>query len=109
MYIPDRWMLIEIKGDDPHYRIFGSWYGSYLAGSSWRINSGITYYTEDLNFYYFHGSSGSVYRCHKQNYGISAYGATVLAHYTKDPNVVALLECPDISRILEKREETHAL
>jgi len=100
MYIPDKWMLVHIGGDDPHYRVFGSWYGGYLHGDSWRMNSGITRCDEEGDYYVFHGSSGSQYRCHKKCYGTTAYGASILEGYKKEAKeFTALQECPDIPTI----------
>lgn len=69
MYTPDYWCVIKVNGPDPHYRVFGSWSGSYLYGSSWRMNSGITKVEYDGTNYKFYGSSGSVYICHQEMYG----------------------------------------
>lgn len=78
MYNPDKWLVIKINGTDPHYRVFATWYGGYLNGDSWRMNSGITKVTEEGDYYLFEGSSGSVYRCHKESRGTSGYGSGVL-------------------------------
>ena len=78
MYTPDLWLVIKINGTDPHYRLFGSWYGGYMGSDEWRMNSGIKSVTEDENFYYVHGASGSTYNCHKKSKGISGYGSSVL-------------------------------
>ena len=67
-YTPDNWVVIKLKGDDPHYRVLAGWSGGYLTGDSWRMNSGITKVHEDEAFYYFYGSSGSIYRCCKESY-----------------------------------------
>ena len=67
-YNPDNWVIIKNKGDDPHYRVLAGWSGGYTTGDSWRMNSGITSVTEDDDAFYFAGSTGSVYRCHKQSY-----------------------------------------
>lgn len=78
-YSPDGWMLVKIGGTDPHYRVFGSWAGGYLDGDGWRLNSGITEVLEDDEFYYFKGSTGSVYRCYKEAYGrLTSYNWSVL-------------------------------
>lgn len=69
-YFPDNWVIIKIKGDDPHYRVLGGWSGGYTTGDSWRLNSGITRVEEDNDCFYFYGSSGSVYKCGKQVYGL---------------------------------------
>ncbi len=68
MYVPDNWVIIKIKGDDPHYRVLAGWSGGYLGGDSWKLNSGITEVEKDDDWFLFHGSSGSVYRCHKEAY-----------------------------------------
>jgi len=68
MYEPDNWVVIKFKGDDPHYRVLAGWSGGYLDGDCWRMNSGITRVDSDENFYYFYGSSGSCYKCHKNVY-----------------------------------------
>lgn len=76
-YTPDNWVIIKIKGDDPHYRVLGGWSGGYATGDSWRMNSGITRVEEDKEFFHFYGSSGSVYNCHKSQYGLRMNNAHV--------------------------------
>lgn len=84
MYTPDLWLIVKINGKDPHYRVFGSWYGGYMGSDSWRMNSGIKSITEDDDYYYIHGSSGSTYNCHKKSKGISGYGSSVLNQMIKN-------------------------
>jgi hypothetical protein len=82
-YTPDCWIVVKITNNESkkfHHRVFANWYGGYLNGDSWKLNSGITKVEVDDNHYLFHGSSGSVYRCHKNNYSTSGYGAGVLAN-----------------------------
>jgi hypothetical protein len=67
-YYPDNWVIIKIN--NTHYRVLAGWSGGYATGSSWRMNSGITSVTEDDNYYYFSGASGSSYVCHKESYGL---------------------------------------
>ena len=69
---PDSWVMVRVDTVDkgPYYKIFGSWSGGYLDGDSWRMNSGVESVTEDDDYYYFKGLSGSVYQCHKKGYGI---------------------------------------
>jgi hypothetical protein len=98
-YSPDSWCIVKITGTHPHYRVFGSWSGGYLDGDSWRLNSGITSVTEDDEFYYFYGSTGSVYRCYKEGYGIrSMHNRGVLEDYCeKSHNTMeAIYEKPEI-------------
>ena len=65
---PDNWVVIKMKGDEPHYRVLAGWSGGYLDGDSWRMNSGITRVENDGDCYNFHGLSGSCYSCHKESY-----------------------------------------
>jgi len=98
MYTPDRWMILKITGADPHYRVFGSWFGGYLGSDSWRMNSGIVSVEQDGEYFIFKGSSGSEYHCHKKTYGSSSYGYGVAAGYEKnsDGKLEILQEMPDI-------------
>jgi hypothetical protein len=76
-YFPDNWVVIKLKGDDPHYKILAGWSGGYTQGDSWRMNSGITRVEVDEQYFYFYGSSGSCYRCHKEAYGIRMNNAEI--------------------------------
>lgn len=98
MHNPDNWMIIKIIGSDPHYRVFGSWYGGYGGSDSWRMNSGIVSVREDGNYFIFKGSSGSEYTCHKDTYGASLYGYGVATSYAKnsDGKFKIIEEMPDI-------------
>lgn len=102
METPDRWVLLKIGGEDPHYKIFASWRGGYLSGDSWRMNSGIVGVTKEGDFYLFRGASGSVYRCHKDGYGIaSSYSASVADGYCKrSKGIIKLLKkMPKVMRM----------
>lgn len=86
MYTPDYWLILKILGKDPHYKVFGSWSGSYLCGQSWRMNSGIESVTEHLGWYDIIGSSGSVYRCNDTRYGANSYGSDVVTDFVNRAN-----------------------
>jgi len=75
----DNWVVIKMKGDDPHYRLLVGTSGGYLDGSSWRLNSGITEVNETNDYYYIKGSSGSEYRCHKGSYTLRMNNAHIWA------------------------------
>lgn len=70
IYAPDNWVVIRITIDKPHYRVLGGWFGGYLQGDSWRMNSGITKMEEEEDFLNFYGTSGSCYKCNKNTYGL---------------------------------------
>ena len=97
-YTPHRWLIVRVNVADPFYKVLGVWYGGYLHGDSWRMNSGIERVVEEEKGYELHGSSGSVYLCGKENYGTSAYGASILEGY-KD--LVTPLSEVDAIKILE--------
>lgn len=82
-YTPDRWLLVKITGTDPHYRVFGSWFGGYLGSDSWRMNSGITSVKEEGDYYIFKGHSGSEYHCYKKAYGAHSYSYGVINGYAE--------------------------
>ena len=84
-YTPDRWVMLKIcsKGNTT-YKVLAGWGGSYLHGQSWKLNSGVTKVEEDGQCYLFHGYSGSVYRCHKNSYGLTSFTTGILASFQKD-------------------------
>jgi len=80
---PDYWLVIKITSLDNSqttYKVFATWYGSYLSGESWRLNSGIKSVALVDDFYIFTGYSGSQYHCHKNGYGNTGYGTSVLSN-----------------------------
>jgi hypothetical protein len=76
-YFPDNWVVIKLKGDDPHYRVLAGWSGGYTTGDSWRMNSGITRHEFDGDYWYFYGSSGSFYKCYVDSYGLRMNNAYI--------------------------------
>ena len=76
-YTPDNWVVIEIKGKDPHYRVLAGWSGGYTTGDSWRLNSGIVRCTFDGDYWYFYGSSASCYKCYVDSYGLRMNNASI--------------------------------
>lgn len=64
---PDRWVILKLPNN--YYKVFATWFGGYLDGDSWRLNSGIKDIQQDDENYFFIGFSGSVYKCGKENYG----------------------------------------
>lgn len=80
MYTPDKWMVVKLESPkSTHYRVFATWKGGYTYGDAWKLNSGIVSVEEDKEYYYFNGASGSVYQCHKEMYGTTFYGQSVIA------------------------------
>ncbi len=85
-YMPDRWVMLKIQkeGQDPVHKILAGWGGSYTHGASWKLNSGITKVIQEDDQFLFEGSSGSVYECRKNCWGLSAYTALILENFQKN-------------------------
>lgn len=82
-YTPDRWVVVKIEGKDIPlvYKVFACWYGGFLNGDSWKMNSGIKKVSKKKNCWFFDGFSGSVYQCYEGAYGTNMYGAGVLNNF----------------------------
>lgn len=82
-YRPDCWVIIRISpnGQEPHYRILAGWYGGYLDGDHWKINSGIEKVEVEGDYYKFIGTSGSTYYCHKEAERLSGMTSSVFNMY----------------------------
>lgn len=72
MTTPDEWVVLKIlsASDGTFYKVLGSWYGGYLHGNSWRLNSGIERVEKTEDSFLFYGFSGSCYECGFNNYGM---------------------------------------
>lgn len=72
-YEPDSWVVLKMTHKDQTlYKVLGGWSGGYINGSSWRLNSGIERAKYDISndVWKFYGSSGSVYNCCPNMYGL---------------------------------------
>ena len=86
-YCPNKWVVVKISVDGKTlHKVFGTWWGGYLHGDSWRLNSGIKAIFDDGDYVCFEGFSGSTYRCHKDMYGASAYTGGVLQSMVDETN-----------------------
>jgi hypothetical protein len=82
-YTPNRWVVVDITVDGESIKkVFAGWYGGYLDGDSWKLNSGIVKEEEFETSWEFTGYSGSVYICYKSAYGLSSYMSSVLSGWT---------------------------
>ena len=83
-YIPDKWQIVHLKMDElDTNKVMGSWYGGFLGSDNWRLSSGITNVIEHDTYYEVHNESGSVYKCHKEAQGMSAYTSQVYLDFKK--------------------------
>ena len=64
----DNWQVLKIITEkETFYKLLAGTSGGYLTGNSWMLNSGIEECEEDGDYYLFHGTSGSTYKCHKES------------------------------------------
>jgi hypothetical protein len=85
-YTPDVWVVLEFDAPQlevPLRKVFAGWYGGFAGSNSWKLNSGITAVRRDGDWFEFDGYSGSVYRCHANNYHLSGLMLDVLANWRK--------------------------
>ena len=85
MTTPDKWVVLKIlsASDGTFYKVLGSWYGGYLYGNSWRLNSGIERVEKTENAFLFYGFSGSCYECGFNNYGMHLESSGVVEELKK--------------------------
>ena len=92
MTTPDKWVVLKIFSVSygTFYRVLGSWYGGYLHGNSWRLNSGIERVVKaSKDTFLFYGVSGSCYECRINNYGMHLESSGVVEELKKlRPNIV---------------------
>lgn len=87
-YRPDKFVVLRIEyPEETLYKVFGTWSGGYTTGDSWRMNSGISKVEVKGVEILFHGYSGSVYHCHEDSYGTSAWTHGVLQHLVEGAKV----------------------
>lgn len=81
-YTPDRWVVLEfVTPKETLRKVFAGWYGGYLGGDSWQLNSGIVKIREQDDVFEFDGYSGSTYFCHRNCYGMGGYMHSVLTNW----------------------------
>lgn len=100
-YNPDSWVVLKMTHKEQIiYKVLGGWAESYTNGSSWRLNSGIERAEYDISndVWKFYGSSGSVYNCHPDAYGLRVATYPVYQQMIdKYPTQVEMLENQDWS------------
>lgn len=86
VYTPNLWVIVKVtkatgNNREDDYRVFGSWRGSFAEGERWRMNSGIVSCSVKDGSVYFGGGSGSLYKVREENYGMTAWTASVLESF----------------------------
>lgn len=107
-YEPESWVIVKISpaNKEPYYRVLAGWSGSYLYGSSWKMNSGITSFEELEDCYIFYGFSGSSYKCYKTAERLNGMMAMVLGNIIDKNSEVCSVEYVSIEEFLDNFVET---
>jgi hypothetical protein len=71
---PDRWIVIDVDGMQ---KVLAAWSGGYLGSDDWRLSSGITKIEEDGDFFMIRNHSGSLYKCHKNQEGMTYLSSSI--------------------------------
>lgn len=83
-YTPDVWVVLEFTTPTSTFcKVFGGWYGGFAGSNSWKLNSGITETHFVDGWWEFLGHSGSVYRCHPNNYHMSSLMQSIYSNWLK--------------------------
>jgi hypothetical protein len=108
-YTPDRWKLVKITNSSSkvHYRIFATWGGSYMYGSSWKMSSGCTPDSEQVDgVWNLPQSSGSTYRIRPESEGICGGWNGVLKTYNEEMESyggkLEIIDSPDFYKLKEE-------
>lgn len=102
-HFPNYWVVLRMTyKDEVIYKVLGGWNGSYTRGHSWRLNSGIEKAEYDIaqDVWRFYGSSGSVYVCQPDQYGLGMGTLPIWNQMnTSHPDNVQLLENQDWTQV----------
>lgn len=107
IYNPDKWKLIKIinhKKNEVYYKIFGTWSGSYIYGSSWKLSSGCKSFEYDPHNKIWSSPqwSGSTYQIHENAEGVCGMWDGFLQDFvdkSTDDVTIEVVENPDFSKI----------
>lgn len=89
IYTPDAWTVLRIAyKDEVIYKVMGGWYGGYLHGDSWQLNSGIVAFEKEGEFWLFHGHSGSTYKCHENSERMTGLMSMILGSWMEDADPI---------------------
>lgn len=97
MTTPDKWIILKFtkSSGEITYKVFANWAGGYLDGDRWRLNSGIERIEEIDDHYLIYGYSGSCYKCRKNSWGTTSYGASLISEWlnTQEENDFEIEAC----------------
>ena len=77
---PDKWVVIEVDGVR---KVLAAWVGGYLGSDDWRLSSGITKIEEEGDFFMIRNHSGSLYKCHKSQEGMTYLSSAIYRDFRK--------------------------
>lgn len=107
-YSPDAWVIIKVCSEEGmYYKVLAGWYGGYLSGDSWKINSGITKVNKVGSAYEFFGHSGSIYFCHESTERLTGLTSSILSSYQRAAKGTGTIEVVSVEDVLNYLKENH--
>ena len=102
-YNPDVWVIVKLSSAEYGviHKVLAGWYGGYLGGDSWQLDSGIESVVEmSDDIIEFKGFSGSSYMCHKGTERFSGMTRSIydlmVENAAKDGASIELVEYKDL-------------
>lgn len=89
---PDKWMLLQITGTHPHYRLFASWH----KDSQWRMNTGVVGVSAVEGGWLVESYEGVNYLCKTDGYGATEFGWDVARAFEEHSGgrMEIITQCP---------------
>lgn len=106
-YTPDAWVVVEITHEqDVIHKVLAGFYGGYLGGDSWKLNSGIEKIVEHDEFYDVIGLSGSSYICYKNAERMSGIMCGIFSSFEKQMEELnGKIEIVEMTKVLNNYKD----
>lgn len=104
-----KWCILKfVYEGETIFKLLRGFYGGYLDGDSWALNSGITKiecdYIQDEPAYIIDGYSGSQYMVHPDDEGMSMIMAGQLAYWQEQTKSVAEITVSSVKEYLDAQD-----
>jgi len=101
-----KWSILKFTiNNKVAFKLYRGYYGGYLSGDGWLLNSGISSiesdFVEGVPVYVVHGESGSVYVVPVANEGMTSYMLAVLHHWKMNIEETNSIEISSVKEFME--------
>ena len=102
IYYPDYWVIVD-TGECK--KVFASWLGGYLNGSSWKLSSGTKEIIDKGFCWELPQESGSVYQLHKDTEGVSGWCGQILQGFIDEYPSIKIITISPSGEFTDKEED----